>query len=732
MTEPRSACLLLLLIALAACGGGGGGAAAPPANRAPMANAGADQTVDERSTVTLDGSASSDSDGQIARYAWSQTAGTTVSLSDAAVAAPTFTAPSLSTAVDLTFRLEVTDDDGATATDTVTVTVNPVVGLNDPPVADGGGDQTVAEQSAVTLDGSASADADGSIQTFAWTQVAGPDVTLANGNTATASFDAPAVAVVTELTFQLTVTDNEGATDTVTVTVTVTGSAGVVISGRVTYDRVPHTVGGTGLDYSNTMQDPIRGVTVQLIHAGDGITELAATVSDASGDYALSAPPATDVFLRVRAELMRSGAPSWQFRVVDNTANDALYVLDGSTFNSGGADQVRNLNAASGWGGAGYTSARAAAPFSIIDTVYQAVQLVLSADATVSLPPLDLHWSENNVPAEGSIQDGLITTTFYSGTIGGGGIFILGDENNDTDEYDQHVIAHEWGHYFEFQLSRSDSIGGAHGPADQLDLRLAYGEGFGNAFAAMVKNDSIYQDSLDFRQSGGFSFDVEGEDAFWPASVEGWFSEGSVQEILYDLFDGAQDIPEDSLALGFDDLYAVLTNQQVNTPALTSIFSVLDALKSDLPARAAEIDALAGVESIDPIQDAYGSGETNAGNPASADVLPIYKTLTVGGGAVEVCSLSDFGSNGLGVSAFLRVDIPAAGSRTVRTTPTVVPPGQEAAPRIVFHQVGQLTNPLLSPAATNLAVGEAVIEVYERSNSEGGAIGRTCFDVTIQ
>jgi hypothetical protein len=560
-----------------------------------------------------------------------------------------------------------------------------------------------------------------------------PGLSLSSGG---AIGGTPTSAAGSPYDFTAEVTDGASATATADLRIVVSTAppANLVISGRVTYDRVPHTVGGTGLDYSNTTQDPIRGVTVQLIDAGDGITELAATVSDANGDYALPAPPATDVWLRVRAEMVRSGAPAWQFRVVDNTANDALYVLDGGTFNTGGADQVRNLNAPSGWGGAGYTSARAAAPFSIMDTVYQAVQLVLSADPTVSLPPLDLHWSENNVPAEGSIQDGLITTTFYSETIGGGGIFILGDDNNDTDEYDQHVIAHEWGHYFEFQLSRSDSIGGAHGPADQLDLRLAYGEGFGNAFAAMVKNDSIYQDSLDFQQSGGFNFDVEGEDAFWPASFEGWFSEGSVQEILYDLFDGAQDIPEDSLALGFDELYAVLTNQQVNTPALTSIFSVLDALKSDLPARAAEIDALAGVESIDPVQDAYGTGETNAGNPASADVLPIYKTLTVGGAAVEVCSLSDFGSNGLGVSGFLRVDIPAAGSRTVTAMPTIVPAGQSAAPRIVFHQAGEVqpNGVRASPRSVDLGTGAAVIEIYEDSNRSGPAIGRTCFDVTIQ
>jgi hypothetical protein len=513
------------------------------------------------------------------------------------------------------------------------------------------------------------------------------------------------------------------------------GPTNVVISGAVTFDFVPPSPAGNGLDYAATVAAPARGVAIQLIDAGNGTTVLASTTTDASGRYSLDAPAQRRSFLRVRAEMMRTGTPAWHFRVVDNTRGDALYALDGSSFNTGSADQIRNLNAASGWDGASYSDPRAAAPFSIIDTVYQSVQLVLSADPDAIFPPLDLHWSENNVPATGAIEDGLITTTFYSETIGGGGIFILGQADNDTDEYDQHVIAHEWGHYFEFNLSRSDSIGGAHGPADQLDFRLAYGEGFGNAFAAMVKNDSVYRDSFGLGQAGAFSFDVEGEDAFWPAAVEGWFSEGSVQEILWDLFDSAADIPEDTLSLGFAPLYEVLTDQQITTRALTGIFTVLAALKAQLPARAAEIDALAGVESISPIVDEYGSGEGNSGSPANADVLPIYRTLSIPGGPVEVCSNVDFGQReGLGVARFLRIDVAAAGNFTVTATPTLVPPGRLAAPRIIFHQAGQLTNPGVSPASANLIVGEAVIEVYERSNAERGLlpIGRTCFNVTIQ
>jgi hypothetical protein len=95
-------------------------------NSAPSADAGTDQVVDEGAGVMLDGSASSDSDGTIATYAWIQTAGPAVSLSDADTATPSFTAPLVSSDTTLTFELTVTDDQGATDADTVSVTVRDV------------------------------------------------------------------------------------------------------------------------------------------------------------------------------------------------------------------------------------------------------------------------------------------------------------------------------------------------------------------------------------------------------------------------------------------------------------------------------------------------------------------------------------------------------------------------------------------------------------------------------
>lgn len=88
------------------------------------ADAGADQTTDEQLLVTLDGSASGSEDTNIVSYSWSQTAGTSVSLSDATIDMPTFTAPTTIADESLTFELTVTNDSDESDSDSVTINVS--------------------------------------------------------------------------------------------------------------------------------------------------------------------------------------------------------------------------------------------------------------------------------------------------------------------------------------------------------------------------------------------------------------------------------------------------------------------------------------------------------------------------------------------------------------------------------------------------------------------------------
>jgi large repetitive protein len=95
-----------------------------PSNKPPLANAGPNQTVNASDIVKLDGTASSDPDGNITTYLWKQTDGPAVSIEGTDTTTPLFTAPSDLTAdTDLTFKLTVTDDRNGTSYDDVKVIV---------------------------------------------------------------------------------------------------------------------------------------------------------------------------------------------------------------------------------------------------------------------------------------------------------------------------------------------------------------------------------------------------------------------------------------------------------------------------------------------------------------------------------------------------------------------------------------------------------------------------------
>ncbi|MBI4776484.1 MAG: hypothetical protein HY788_20295 [Deltaproteobacteria bacterium] len=200
-------------------------------NAPPVADAGPDRTASEGTSVNLDGSGSSDPDDGIESYLWEQTDGPAVVLTGASTVQASFTAPEVGPAGDtLTFRLTVTDLEGLFASDSVTVTVADT-GLNTPPVANAGPDQSVNEGSPVSLDASGSSDTDDGIESYLWEQTDGPQVTLSNADSAQASFIAPQnVSEAVTLTFLLTVTDRGGLWNTDPISVIVTPGGGPAAS----------------------------------------------------------------------------------------------------------------------------------------------------------------------------------------------------------------------------------------------------------------------------------------------------------------------------------------------------------------------------------------------------------------------------------------------------------------------------------------------------------------------
>ncbi|MEQ8206713.1 MAG: hypothetical protein RIA65_11095, partial [Woeseia sp.] len=92
-----------------------------------MSNAGADQTAPESSTVQLTGVGTDPNVGDVLTFAWTQTAGTAVTINNANTARASFAAPAVPGGGSdvLTFQLTVTDNSGLSASDSVTVTVLP-------------------------------------------------------------------------------------------------------------------------------------------------------------------------------------------------------------------------------------------------------------------------------------------------------------------------------------------------------------------------------------------------------------------------------------------------------------------------------------------------------------------------------------------------------------------------------------------------------------------------------
>jgi hypothetical protein len=734
----------VLVVLQSACNPiGGGGDGSSGGNEPPVVDAGSDQAVTETASVTLTGTAS-DPDGSIATVEWVQSAGPSVTLNGADSLASSFIAPSISAPSTLIFRLTARDSSGARATDTTTVLVNPDPALNSDPIADAGPDETVAESTTVRLDGGASSDSDGSVQAYAWTQVANgaPGVGLSDSTSVVASFIAPDVSTPADLVFELIVTDDEGAQSVADrITITVIEATGVVqITGRITFDMVPVADTG-GLDYSDTQQLPAREVLVEAVNSSNQAV-LATVATDVNGNFSLSVQAQVEIFIRARAQMRDLGSESaWDFRVVDNDgtldfgASKPLYVLDSDIFNSGVTGVSVDLHAESGWDSAvkSYLNARAAAPFAILDVVYDAWQLALDADPSLKLPALTVNWSPNNSLAINSIQGSLFAN---------GEMFLMGKQEQDTDEYDRHVIAHEWGHYFEDAVSRTDSIGGPHLLTDKMDARVALSEGWSNAFSAMVTGDENYKDSCCLGQSSAaIVFSLE-DNCVLQGNAVGWYSECSAGSLLYDFFDPPPGEVTDTVNLGFQPIYEVLTGELATTPALTTLFAFTEFLQNVSPADASAIGLLVQNQNIQIFgQDEYGSAEID--NGGNADVLPVYRDdLIVGGPAINVCTNDVIGEvNKLGNRQYVRFEIIGNGEYSIRAETTDSVSGSDPDPELRLFLSGFLSESLKLPAVDetlemSLDVGEYVLEVWDDNNVSASQIGsldpgRYCVDLTV-
>jgi large repetitive protein len=186
-------------------------------SNAPVVDAGNDITIrltaDETIAQTFSATAS-DADGDSLSYEWTQRAGPTVTLNNATSLNADFSLATPAEATTLVFELSVSDG-SQTSTDIVQVNL---VENSAPTVTATGSNVTEGATANLSASGS---DADGDSLTYAWSQVSGPTVSLANADTANASFTAPDVNATTNLVFEVVVNDGMASSTAASATVVV-------------------------------------------------------------------------------------------------------------------------------------------------------------------------------------------------------------------------------------------------------------------------------------------------------------------------------------------------------------------------------------------------------------------------------------------------------------------------------------------------------------------------------
>ena len=376
---------------------------------------------------------------------------------------------------------------------------------------------------------------------------------------------------------------------------------------------------------------------------------------------------------------------------------------------------------------------------------------ILAERPSQVFPPLDMFWSVNNtLTSPSDIDAGELSASFYSSGIDS--LFLLGDASVDTEEFDDHVTMHEWGHYFEDNFSRSDSIGGPHTIGQSLDARLAFGEGFATALAAILLENQQYCDTAAAGTTGGFGLSTESENG----GPQGWMNEMSVATFIYDLWDTNVDGTDNS-SIGFGPILDTMIGPQANTNALTTLFSFSTELQSILAgADLAFVNTQLDREFIErTTNDIWGASQNlivNAPNQ-ERDVLPLYTDMPTNG-TINICTNSDYdnGRNGnkLAEHRFLRFVTSSSRSYDITVTATTATPvtadpddRDQSDPDIFIWRRGALVGlgnsgddnvEILTTQVLPADTYAVSLQEWRYEDEEGAPVGypeQMCFDVTV-
>ncbi|WP_331051694.1 ImmA/IrrE family metallo-endopeptidase, partial [Longimicrobium sp.] len=310
---------------------------------------------------------------------------------------------------------------------------------------------------------------------------------------------------------------------------TAEAAAQTTFRGTVRYEKV--LPGKKGLDLARPVPRPAAGIRVQVLSSpGRGI--LGSAFTDSAGAYSIDVPRPVEgaVTIRALAQTENTRVTRVRDRLEWSTSSEP--------FTPGRARTVRRDVMAR-------DSGRVAGAFNIAMVIARANALVRSADPAIKLPRLQVRW--DTLHARGTYfdeEDGVA--------------YVNGLRTRDSDEYDDHVIAHEYGHFLLSSFSRDDSPAGEHSSGDELDPRLAWSEGWANFFAAAVAQNPEYVDTGARGASQTVLLSMDMEQDVEDEGRPGIWSEHAVSSVLWDWYDEPAD-GADSLALGFAPLWTAAT-----------------------------------------------------------------------------------------------------------------------------------------------------------------------------
>jgi hypothetical protein len=385
------------------------------------------------------------------------------------------------------------------------------------------------------------------------------------------------------------------------------GSSDLNISGKAFYEDKPYTASGFTGAKINT---PIRHAIINVI-ANDCLVKLSSSQTGEDGSFTFNkinnSSRLGGVHLQIEAKNADDSASPAEVRNSQSANPPALLTINGPTLN----DSVSN----------NFTSEQIIVPTDTIGGAFNILDNFLKGGAFIQKPGFCPTMINPNAECKAPFvtaywQPGSNQGSFFESqppaiSLCGGGC-----GGGDTDEYDDAVILHEYGHFIATIFSQDTSPGGNHSIGDNTqDIRLSWSEGWATFFASAVLGSPLV---VDTSAGGGFNFEIESA----PGHIY-TTNELSISAVLWDIFDAPSPDDDPITTIAFPPVWKSF----MNIPTATSTIEEFARLFiADNPASVNNFKTILTTRSIEFSPDAGESGEATLIVGGALQHHTLYKT----------------------------------------------------------------------------------------------------------